>query len=99
MELVLGLDLALSDDYFVSPSLDPNLEQDAYFKLNGRIALSSQEGDWEVALLLENITDEEILTFGNRAPLSTTLTGDTATAYYAFYEAPANATLHLRYNF
>ncbi len=99
MELVLGLDVAYSDEYFVSPSLDPNLEQDSFFKLNGRIALSSQEGNWEVALLLENMTDEEILTFGNRAPVSTTLTGGTATAYYAFYEAPMNATLHLRYNF
>lgn len=99
MEVVFGLDLAYSDEYFVAATLDPNLEQDSYFKLNGRIALSSQEGNWEVALLLENLTDEEILTFGNRAPLSTTLTGGTATAYYAFYEAPRNVTLHARYNF
>ncbi|MGI9286238.1 MAG: hypothetical protein ACR2P1_12690, partial [Pseudomonadales bacterium] len=108
MELVFGLDLAYSDEYFVSPTLDENLQQDSYYKLNGRIALSSQDGNWEVAVLLENLTDEEILTFGNQAPVSTTISGafnaavdapGVATAYYGFYEAPFNATLHARYNF
>jgi iron complex outermembrane receptor protein len=61
-----------------------------------------------VALLADNITDEEILTFGNQAPVSTTLSSTfntavgapgVATAYYAFYEAPSNVSLQFRYNF
>jgi len=108
MELTVGLDLIYSDEYFVSPTLDPNLEQDSYTKLNGRIALADNEGRWQVAVLFENITDEEILTFGNQAPTSTTLSGafnnaigapGVATAYYGFYTAPYNVALQARYNF
>ena len=108
MEMTLGLDLIYSDDYFVSPTLDPNLTQDSFTKLNGRIALGSDEGKWQVALLLENITDEEVLNFGNQAPLSTTISGayngavgapGIATAYYGFYTAPFNVALQARYNF
>ncbi len=108
MELTLGLDLIYSDEYFVSPTLDPNLEQDAYTKLNGRISLASDDGAWQVSILLENMTDEEILTFGNQAPVSTTLSGSfnqatgasgVATAYYGFYGAPFNVALQARYNF
>ncbi|MEP5569331.1 MAG: TonB-dependent receptor [Halioglobus sp.] len=108
MEMTLGLDLIYSDDYFVSPTLDPNLTQDSYTKLNGRIALASDEGSWQVALLLENITDEEVNNFGNQAPLSTTISGaynraigapGVATAYYGFYTAPFNVALQARYNF
>ncbi|MBT3409256.1 MAG: TonB-dependent receptor [Halieaceae bacterium] len=108
MELTVGLDLIYSDEYFVSPTLDPNLEQDSYTKLNGRIALADNDGRWQVAVLFENITDEEILTFGNQAPTSTTLSDafnnaigapGVATAYYGFYTAPYNVALQARYNF
>lgn len=108
MELSLGVDVAYSDDYFVSPTLDPNLAQDAYTKVNARIGLDAVDGSWSLALIGENLTDEEILTFGNQAPVSTTLSGafnaaigapGVATAYYGFYEAPLNVALQARYNF
>lgn len=108
MEGTVGLDLIYSDEYFVSPTLDPNLEQESYVKVNARIGLASNEGTWNVSLLLENITDEEVLTFGNQAPVSTTLSGSfneaigapgVATAYYGFYGAPFNVALQARYNF
>ncbi|KZX60695.1 hypothetical protein A3709_01125 [Halioglobus sp. HI00S01] len=97
--LTFGLDLAYSDDYFVSPTLDPNLKQDSFVKLNGRIVVEDLDGTWSLALIAENLTDEEIMTFGNQAPLSTTLTGGASTAYYAFYEAPSNVAVKFRYNF
>lgn len=102
MELMFGVDLAYSDEYDVSPTLDPNLQQDAYTKVNARIGLSSIDGTWSVALYGENLGDEEILTFGNQAPVSTTLTGlvgGQSTAYYGFYESPMNLSLQARYNF
>lgn len=108
MEGTVGVDLIYSDDYFVSPTLDPNLEQGSYVKMNARFELASNEGDWSVSLLLENITDEEVLTFGNQAPVSTTLSNSfnsatgapgVATAYYGFYGAPFNVALQARYNF
>ncbi|MFT6311425.1 MAG: outer membrane receptor protein involved in Fe transport [Porticoccus sp.] len=109
--VIFGLNLAYSDDYFTSPTLDPNLVQDSYVKVNARIQLESLDGIWSVALLAENLTDEGISTFGNEAPLASaasraapTPTGGfesprTATAYYSFYEAPRNVALKVRYNF
>jgi outer membrane receptor protein involved in Fe transport len=99
MGITFGVDLSYSDEYFASPTLDPNLEQDSFVKVNARVELASSENVWSVALLGENLTDEEIKTFGNQAPLSTTLTGGSATAYYSFYEAPRNVALKVRYNF
>jgi outer membrane receptor protein involved in Fe transport len=99
VDLTLGIDLSYSDDYFASPTLDSNLEQDAYVKVNARVALESSDAIWSVALLAENITDEDITTFGGNVPLATTLTGGAGNAYYAFYEAPRNVALKVRYNF
>ena len=86
-------DVNFSDSYFTSPTLDPNLEQDAYAKLNLRLAMGSQDGMWEVALVGKNLTDESIATFGNQLPVSTTLTGGTGTAYYSFFERPRSIAL------
>ncbi|MFK8019873.1 MAG: TonB-dependent receptor [Pseudomonadales bacterium] len=108
MELSFGVDLAYSDEYFVSPTLDPNLVQESYTKVNARIGLDAMDGSWSVAVMGENLSDESILTFGNQAPVSTTLSGafnnaigatGVATAYYGFYEAPMNVSLQARYNF
>jgi outer membrane receptor protein involved in Fe transport len=99
IDLTFGLDMSYSDEYFVSPTLDPNLEQDSYVKFNGRVAVESAENIWSVALLVENITDEDIATFGNEAPLAGTATAGGGSAYYNFYEAPRNVALKVRYNF
>lgn len=86
-------DINFSDSYFVSPTLDPNLEQDAFAKLNLRFALGAQDGLWELALVGKNLTDEKVATFGNQLPVSTTLTGGTGTAYYSFYDRPRSLAL------
>lgn len=86
-------DLNFSDSYYASPTLDPNLEQDAYTKLNIRLAMGAQDGMWEVALVGKNLTDEKVATFGNQLPVSTTLTGGTGTAYYSFYDRPRSVAL------
>lgn len=93
LELRATLDLIYSDDYLASPTLDPNLEQDSYTKVNARVALGAADGKWEVALVGKNLTDEEVVTFGNTAPLSTTLTGDAGAAYYGFYDRPSSVAI------
>lgn len=87
-ELHSTLDLIYSDDYFASPTLDKNLTQEAYTKVNLRVAFGSADGQWEVAVIGKNLTDEEVVTFGNVAPLSTSLTGGKGAAYYAFFDRP-----------
>lgn len=88
-----GIDVIYSDDYFATPTLDPNLHQDAFVKVNARLSLMSADDQWEVALIGKNLTDEEVMTFGNKAPLATTLTGGAGAFYYAFYDRPRTLAL------
>ena len=88
LELRTSVDLVYMDDYLAAPTLDPNLKQDSYVKVNARIALGAPDGKWEIAIIGKNLNDEEVVTFGNTLPVSTTLTGGTGTAYYGFYDRP-----------
>ncbi|TMP13468.1 ligand-gated channel protein, partial [Pseudoalteromonas ruthenica] len=51
--LTLSSNLALnfSDDYFLEQDLDPIAKQSAFEKLNLRVELGSNEGNWSVSLL------------------------------------------------
>ena len=93
LEFRANVDFIYSDDYLASPTLDPNLEQDSYTKMNMRVSIGGADGMWDVALVGKNLTDEEVVSFGNTAPLSTTLTGDTGAVYYGFYDRPSSVAL------
>ena len=94
-----SLDLNYMGDYIYTPNLDPRTEQDAYTLVNARVALSSAEGDWEVALIGRNLTDETVINFGGNTPLAATLTGGAGNSYYAFVNRPRNVALQARYMF
>lgn len=93
MKLVSTLDVVYSSEYLTTPSLDPKFEQDAFTKLNARIALSGNDDLWEVALIGKNLTDESIVTYANGLPVASTLTSNTSSGYYAFYEKPVTVAL------
>ncbi|TQV79413.1 TonB-dependent receptor [Exilibacterium tricleocarpae] len=93
------LDLIYSDDYLVSPTLDPRLQQTAYTKVNARVALAADGGEWEVALVGRNLTDEAVINFGNAAPVSAFLTGGGGTVYYAFFDRPRSLALQATLRF
>lgn len=93
MKLVSTLDVIYSSDYLTTPSLDPKFKQDAYAKINARIALSGNDDMWELALIGKNLTDEAIVSYANGLPVSSTLTSGTGSAYYAFYEKPVTVAL------
>lgn len=82
MELNTSFNMFFTDDYHASASLDPALIQDSYVNLNLRIGLSNPDSGWDVALLGQNLTDEEIVLFGGDAPLSGSTFG--AIAKYNF---------------
>ncbi len=86
LKLVNTLDLIYSDDYLTTPSLDPRFKQDAYTKINARIALSGNNDQWELALIGKNLTDESIVSYANGLPVASTVTRGTGSGYYAFYE-------------
>ena len=94
-----SLDLAYMDEYLYAANLDPRSKQDAYTMVNARIALSNSQGDWEVALIGRNLSDETVINFGGNTPLGGTLTGGLGNSYYAFVNRPRNVALQAKYNF
>jgi iron complex outermembrane receptor protein len=93
LKLVNTLDFIYSAEYLTTPSLDPKFEQDAYTKINARIALSGADDRWELALIGKNLTDESIVTYANGLPVASVLTNKTSSGYYAFYERPRSVAL------
>ena len=69
------------------------MEQDSYTKVNARVSIGGADGMWDVALVGKNLTDEEVVSFGNTTPLSTTLTGGAGAAYYGFYDRPSSVAI------
>jgi outer membrane receptor protein involved in Fe transport len=80
------LDILFTDSYLPSQNLDSRTEQDAYAKLNLRLALGDPDGMWEVALLGRNLTDETIVTYANDTPLAFSQFG--SPSYYGFIDRP-----------
>jgi len=68
--LEAATDVSFMDDYFVANDLDPEMQQDAFAKLDVRLALHSEENGWEVALLGRNLTDKSTFQWGNDVPLA-----------------------------
>jgi outer membrane receptor protein involved in Fe transport len=70
MELNTSLNVFFTHDYHASASLDPALDQSGYETVNFRIGLSHPINGWDIALLGQNLTDENVVLFGGDAPLS-----------------------------
>ncbi|WP_101759549.1 TonB-dependent receptor [Oceanicoccus sp. KOV_DT_Chl] len=97
LTLSSSLDLIFTDDYNPTQTLDPGMDQDGYVKVNARIAISDINANWEVALIGKNLTDEEIMTYGNQTPLAGT-SFDVASRY-AFYERSKSVAVQGVYRF
>lgn len=86
-------DFVFTDDYNSSQNLDPSQEQDAYVKVNMRLALANEADGWEVALIAKNLTDEEVVSYSNDTPLAYSSFG--AVSHYAFIERPRSVALQV----
>jgi len=94
------VDLQYTDDYLWTPQLDPRTSQDAFTKVNARIAVAESSSDtWEIALIGNNLTDERTHTYGGTGVLASTLTSGTGMAYYAFSDRPRSYSLQGTYRF
>lgn len=98
-KITTTLDLVYSDSYLTTPSLDPRMEQEAFTKVNARIALAGVDEKWELALVGKNLTDQTIVTYANGLPVASTLTAGKASAFYAFYEQPRSVSLQAKIKF
>ncbi len=97
LEFRATVDLIFSADYNPSQNLDARVEQDGYSKVNARVALAGIQNLWEVALVGKNLTDEEIVTYANDAPLAYNFFG--TVAHYGVLEAPRTVALQASYRF
>jgi outer membrane receptor protein involved in Fe transport len=60
LELSSTLDLNFKDNHYVANNLDARSEQPATTLINARVALSSLEDDWQVALVGKNLSDQKV---------------------------------------
>jgi iron complex outermembrane recepter protein len=75
--------------YEVPGDLDPFLAQDGFTKLDARLSLFSDDGNWDFALIGKNLTDEKTTQWGNDLPLSNLLGNN----YYQRIDPPRTVTL------
>jgi iron complex outermembrane receptor protein len=93
LELLTSVDVNYSDEYYSSLDLDPNTKHDDYTLVNARIALSSADGQWSVALLGKNLTDETTHVWRNDVPLTA------SNSYFAVPNRPRSVAIQARYYF
>jgi len=94
-----NVDVLYSDEYNYSPILDPRTIQDATTIVNARVAVSSVDESWELALIGNNLTDERTISFGGTQVLAGALTQGTGMAYYSFTNRPRYYALQGTYRF
>lgn len=90
-------DMVYSADYLQSLNLDPELVQESFTKINGRVSLGDADDRWEVALVGRNLTDRTTVTYAADAPLAFTLFG--ARSYYGFVDQPRALAIEARVRF
>ena len=93
MEITTGLDVNYSDEFYSSLDLDPNTKHDDFIKVSARIALSGGDGQWSVALIGKNLTDEDTQVWRNDVPLSN------SNSYFGVPERPRSVAIQARYFF
>ncbi|MDF1693389.1 MAG: TonB-dependent receptor [Zhongshania sp.] len=95
MELRAGTDFVFTDSYNSSQNLDPSQEQDAYVKVNARLAIADVKSGWELALVGKNLTDENVISYSNDVPLANSSFG--SIGHYAFIERPRSVAVQASY--
>ncbi len=98
LDLSMGADVVYSDAITIAPNQDARSIQGSYAKWNARIALESNDGQWSVALVGKNLTDETTFNWANDATLSGEGLGFD-NAYFRQFEAPRTYEVQARYNF
>ena len=97
LRLATTLETVYSGAYYPQATLDPATRQDSFAKFNARVALSPQSGNWEIALLGRNLSDEIVTGYAADIPLAARTFG--APSYGSFVAPPRSVALQARYSF
>ncbi len=68
-ELAAIVDLSWSDDVYRQDDLDPVSLEPSFTKINAVLSFGPADGNWDVALIGRNLTDEDTVSYVNDAPL------------------------------
>ncbi len=68
LEIRVSADVSFKDDIHYSVTNDPVALGDSYTLANARIGVAQQENQWNVALWVKNLADEEYFTFLRNGP-------------------------------
>ena len=89
------LDVIYNHGYHTTVTQDPDVEQEQYTLLNGRLALLSGHDTWEVALTGSNLTNEKVVSYAAELPIASRIAG--SKSHYGFIRPPRAIGLNVRY--
>lgn len=95
-ELEAFADIVYKDDYVVAGDLDPDIGQDAFYKVNATVSLMSEDGRYRYSIIGKNLTDELTTANGNDIPLSNFYGGR---GTYLFAQPPRTLALQAEIRF
>ena len=91
--LANNVDVNYQDEFYSALDLDPNTKHDDATIVNARIALTTIEGDWSLAVIGKNLTDEETTIWNQDVPLTD------SNSYFALPTRPRSIAVQARYSF
>jgi iron complex outermembrane receptor protein len=91
--LVNSVDINYEDEFYSALDLDPNTKHDDATIVNARIALTSVDRDWSVALIGKNLTDKKSNIWNNDVPFTN------SNSYFGLPNRPRSIAIQARYNF
>jgi iron complex outermembrane receptor protein len=66
--LTVSTDFSWRDEAFLEANNQPTNLRDAYWLVNGRVAIANLDAGWEASLWVKNLTDEEYQVYLNDLP-------------------------------
>ena len=96
MEFGMQATWIYSDSYHAVNDNDPVTEIDSYSKYNARVSLTSADGNWSVAVLGKNLSDEDVIISPNDVPLGGF---GFAGSHFMLIDAPRSYEVQAEYRF
>lgn len=95
LDVITAFDLSYAGEQNTHVNLDPQWEVDSITQINFRVGLYSES--WDIALLAQNLTDEQQFTYVGNTPLSGSTFG--TNTFYSFMSRPRTTYLQATYRF
>lgn len=92
-----SFDMNFTGKYNPTQNLDPAAAQEGYEIYNVRLGLTSLKENWELVLIGRNIFNEQVISYANDVPLSSSQFG--TVTKYGFIQRTKSWALQGRYNF